>query len=56
MIVLDEQLFREIPSSLRSVLRHPEFRTKAQRMGKIIRVVDQEMRFYTFNDRQVQTR
>jgi len=47
---------REIPSSLRSLLRHPEFRTKAQRMGKIIRVVGQEMSYYTFPDRQVQTR
>ena len=42
----------EIPESLRSLLRIPEFNTKAKRMGKVIRVTDKEISYYTFNERK----
>lgn len=44
---------REIPQSLRLLLRRPEFRTKARRMGKIIRVANADIRYYTATSRQV---
>ena len=37
------------------LLRRPELRTKAQRMGKIIRVTNNDLSYYTFSDRQVRT-
>lgn len=43
----------EIPKILRSLLRIPEFNTKAKRMGKVIRVTDKEISYYTFNERNV---
>jgi hypothetical protein len=46
---------REIPSSLRSLVRRPDLNTKAKRMGKVIRVADEKTTYYTFNDRQVRT-
>jgi hypothetical protein len=44
---------REIPQALRSLLRRPEFRTKEQRLGKVIRVTDEDIRYYTINERQI---
>lgn len=52
---LPDSRVREIPPSLRAVLRRPEFRTKAQRMGKILRVTTEEILYYTVDDRQVRT-
>jgi hypothetical protein len=46
---------REIPHALRLLLRHAVFRTKVQRMGKVIRVANEDIRYYTFDDRQVRT-
>ena len=46
---------RHIPQSLRAVFRRPEFRTKAQRMGKIIRVTSEDISFYTSQTRQAMT-
>ncbi|MDZ7292907.1 MAG: hypothetical protein ONB44_22365 [candidate division KSB1 bacterium] len=46
---------REIPPSLRFLLRRLEFNTKAKRMGKVIRVADEKTTYYTFTDRQVRT-
>ena len=37
------------------LLRRPELRTKAQRMGKIMRVINNDLSYYTFRDRQVRT-
>ena len=37
------------------LLRRPELRTKAQRMGKIIRVTNNDLSYYTCSDRQVRT-
>ncbi len=44
---------REIPQSLRVLARHGEFRTKAQRMGKIIRIRNADVRYYTATDRLI---
>lgn len=44
---------QEIPHALRMVLRLPLFRTKALRMGKMIRLSDREIRYYTHRDKNV---
>ena len=41
---------REIPSLLRALLKRAEFRTKAARSGKVIRVARQESSYYTAGD------
>jgi hypothetical protein len=46
---------REIPPSLRLLLRRSEFNTKAKRMGKVIRVADEKINYYTLMDRQIKT-
>jgi hypothetical protein len=46
---------REIPPSLRLLLRRSEFNTKAKRMGKVIRVADEKINYYTLVDRQIKT-
>lgn len=43
----------EIPQSLRLLFRRPEFKTKAKRMGKVIRVTTKEFSYYTLHDNQV---
>ncbi len=43
----------EISEALRELFRHPEFSTKAKRMGKVIRVTDREISYYTSRERQV---
>ena len=53
--VLSDSRAREIPLALRALLRRPELRTKAQRMGKIIRVTNNDLSYYTFSDRQIRT-
>ncbi|MBI4639564.1 MAG: hypothetical protein HY731_02655 [Candidatus Tectomicrobia bacterium] len=50
---LSDSRVSKIPQSLRSLLHRPEFRTKATRMGKVIRVADKEMSYYTFDAREV---
>ena len=52
---LPDSRVREIPQALRLLLRRPEFRTKAQRMGKILRVTTEEILYYTVDDRKVRT-
>jgi len=44
----------ELPELLRSLLRRREFRTRAGRMGKVIRVTDREISYYSVNDRRAQ--
>jgi hypothetical protein len=53
--VLSDARVREISSALRALLRRPEFRTKAQRMGRIMRVTHDAITYYTFSDRQIRT-
>lgn len=50
---LSDARAKEIPEALRALLRQAEFKTKANRMGKVIRVTENEISYYTFNDRQV---
>ena len=45
----------EVPERLRSLLRHPDLRAKAQRMGKVIRVTDDGVSYYSVDDRQVRS-
>ncbi len=52
---LPDSRTHEIPQSLRSLFRYPEFNTKAKRMGKVIRVTDREISYYTFNDKEIKT-
>jgi hypothetical protein len=44
----------EIPGMLRSLFRHPEFRTKAQRTGKVIRVTSEDICYYTTSDKRIE--
>ena len=52
---LSDARARAIPSALRALLRRPEFRSKAQRMGKVIRVTNDDISYYTLSDRRVRT-
>jgi len=52
---LTDSHVREIPELLRAVFRQPAFRTKAHRMGKVLRVTQTTVRYYTHLDRQIQT-
>lgn len=49
---LPDSRVREISDSLRSLLRRPELRTKAQRIGKVIRVTGREVRYYSVGNRR----
>ena len=51
--VMPDSQAKEIPQLLRSLLQRPEFNTKAKRMGKVIRVADNKVSYYTFNNRQL---
>lgn len=44
---------RDIPDMLRSLFRRPEFRTKTQRMGKVIRVASEDLRYSTKSDKHI---
>lgn len=44
---------QEIPAVLRTLLQRTEFRTKAARMGKVIRVTEEEISYYSSKDRQI---
>ncbi len=50
---LPDSRVNEIPETLRSLLHLPGLNTRAKRMGKVIRVTDKEISFYTFNERMV---
>ena len=44
---------REIASSFRTLLQHPEFNTKAKRMGKVLRVTDTKVAYYCVASREI---
>jgi hypothetical protein len=48
---LPDSRTHEIPDLLRRLFRLSEIKTKANRMGKVIRVTDNEMCYYTFNNK-----
>jgi len=50
---LSDAQAREIPARLRALLRRPEFRTKASRMGKVVRITEDEISYYTFDDKKI---
>ncbi|MCB0167895.1 MAG: hypothetical protein KDI79_26950 [Anaerolineae bacterium] len=52
---LSDAKANEIPDKLRAVMRPVEFKTKANRMGKVIRVTAEEISYYTVNDRQIRS-
>jgi hypothetical protein len=43
----------EIPTRLRSLFHHSAFKTKEERMGKVIRVGDEGISYYAFEERSV---
>jgi len=45
----------EIPQALRLLFNRPEFKTNAKRMGKIIRVTDRDISYYTCDDHKIIT-
>jgi hypothetical protein len=62
MLVLDEQLLgrnleaalgRWYRGSVRAIFRLPRFRTKARRMGKVLRVAHRTVSYYTYWERQI---
>ena len=50
---LPDSRVKEISLKLRSLLQHPLFDTKSKRMGKVVRVTDVEVTFYTDIRRRV---
>jgi hypothetical protein len=50
---LPDSRTREISASLRALFHRREFRTKRQRMGKVIRVTNEGVSYYTSNDRTI---
>ncbi len=46
---------REISVRLRVLLGHPAFETKNQRMGKVIRVIGDQVGYYSTRERNIQT-
>ena len=45
----------EISTRLRSLFHHSAFKTKKERMGKVIRVGDEGISYYAFKERSVRT-
>lgn len=50
---LPDSQAHEISPRLRSLLRQSTFSTKKQRMGKVVRVTNRQISYYTFDDRQI---
>jgi hypothetical protein len=46
LLVTNERL-REVPQLLHQLLRRPEFKTRAARIGKVIRVSQKQIQYYT---------
>jgi hypothetical protein len=44
---------QEISSSLRAILQHPDFNTKAKRMGRVLRVTDNNIAYYSVENRHI---
>ena len=52
---LPDSRVREISQRLRTVFDHPLFDTKKKRMGKMIRVAEKEVSYYSVDDMTVRT-
>jgi hypothetical protein len=48
--VLPDSQASAIPSLLRNLFRYGQFRTKAQRMGSVVRITSSNISYYTWND------
>jgi hypothetical protein len=46
---MPKERVKEIPDLLRLAFQHPQFKTKALRMGKILRLTDTSVTFYEAN-------
>lgn len=51
---LSDSQAKLIPPLLKTLLRAPEFRTKAKRMGRVIRITKAEISFYTWESDAIQ--
>lgn len=54
-VSLTDARVAEIPGLLQRLLRHPDFRTKAGRMGRVVRVTGAGASYYTFADKTIHT-
>ena len=52
---LPNERLRELPALLRRLLRIPELKTKAGRMGKVLRVTHKQIQYYIVNDTRVRS-
>lgn len=52
---LPNERLREIPNLLRRLFRLPELKTKAARMGKVVRVSRRQVQYYTVNDNRLRS-
>jgi hypothetical protein len=52
---LPNERLRELPLLLRRLLRVPELKTKAMRMGKVIRVTHRQIQYYTENESRIRS-
>lgn len=52
-IALPDSRAREIPQRLRGLFDNPLFDTKQKRMGKVIRVAEKEVSYYSSGDRTI---
>ena len=50
---LPDSRAREIPQRLRRLFDNPPFDTKQKRMGKMIRVAEKEVSYYSFEDKTI---
>lgn len=50
---LSDSRAREIPQRLRILFENPLFDTKQKRMGKIVRVAEKEVSYYSVEDRTI---
>ena len=54
-LALPNERLREIPQLLQQLFHLPEFRTKALRMGKVVRVSRGQIQYYTAGDDRIHT-
>lgn len=50
---LPDRRAQEITSSLRAILQYSEFDTKAKRMGRVLRVTDNSISYYSVEHREI---
>ena len=54
-VALPDERVREAPALLQRLLRHPDFKTKALRMGKVARLTTMTAQYYSVSSPTVQT-